>query len=131
MLVSTSFLPDAPMAASDRAFYEQLGQRIAEHRKARGITQVELAKTLGIAQQTLAHYEGGTVRIAIAMLAAVAQALDVSLEDLLGNTSGKSAGKRGPVPKLQRQLEQVSQLPKTKQRLITEVLDSMLAQANR
>jgi hypothetical protein len=36
MLVSTSFLPDAPMAASDRAFYEQLGQRIAEHRKARG-----------------------------------------------------------------------------------------------
>ena len=131
MLASTSFLPDTAMAVTDRAFYEQLGQRIADHRKARGITQVELAKTLGIAQQTLAHYEGGTVRIAIAMLSAVAEALDVNIEDLLGNPSAKTTGKRGPVPKLQRQLEQVSQLPKAKQRLITEVLDSMLAQANR
>ena len=130
MLASTSFLPDTAMAAADRAFYEQLGQRIAEHRKARGITQVELAKTLGIAQQTLAHYEGGTVRIAVATLTIVAKALDVTIEDLLGSPSAKAAGKRGPAPKLQRQLEQVSQLPKAKQRLITEVLDSMLAQAS-
>ncbi|WP_199179055.1 helix-turn-helix domain-containing protein [Dyella sp. AD56] len=119
------------MAPADRAFYEQLGQRIAEHRKARGITQVELAKTLGIAQQTLAHYEGGTVRIAVATLTVVAKALDVAMEDLLGSASAKTAGKRGPAPKLQRQLELVSQLPKAKQRLITEVLDSMLAQAGR
>lgn len=131
MLASTSFLPDTLMAAADRAFYEQLGQRIAEHRKARGITQVELAKTLGIAQQTLAHYEGGTVRIAVATLTIVAKALDVAMEDLLGSASAKAAGKRGPAPKLQRQLELVSQLPKAKQRLITEVLDSMLAQAGR
>ncbi|PMQ03345.1 Antitoxin PezA [Dyella sp. AD56] len=131
MLASTSFLPDTLMAPADRAFYEQLGQRIAEHRKARGITQVELAKTLGIAQQTLAHYEGGTVRIAVATLTVVAKALDVAMEDLLGSASAKTAGKRGPAPKLQRQLELVSQLPKAKQRLITEVLDSMLAQAGR
>ncbi|MFC3654127.1 helix-turn-helix domain-containing protein [Dyella humi] len=131
MLASTSYLPDTPMAVSDRAFYEQLGQRIAEHRKARGITQVELAKTLGIAQQTLAHYEGGTVRIAIAMLAAVTQALDVSLEDLLGNFSTKSAGKRGPTSRLQQQLDQVSQLPKAKQKFVSEMLDTVLKQASR
>lgn len=38
--------------------------------------------------------------------------------------------KRGPAPKLQQQLEQLSQLPKAKQRLVCEVLDSLLA-ANR
>jgi len=35
------------------------------------------------------------------------------------------------VPKLQRQLERVAQLPRTKQRLVSEVLDSLLAQAGR
>ncbi|MGH8049594.1 MAG: hypothetical protein ACREPB_02930 [Arenimonas sp.] len=39
--------------------------------------------------------------------------------------------KRGPAPKLQQQLEQLSRLPKAWQRLISEVLDSMLAQADR
>ena len=131
MLVSTLFHPDTPMAATDRAFYEQLGQRIAEHRKARGITQVELAKTLGIAQQTLAHYEGGTVRIAIAMLTAVAKALDVAIEDLLGNPSTKSTGKRGPASRLQQQLDQVSQLPKAQQKFVSQMLDTVLQQAAR
>lgn len=130
MLATTPLPPDFPMAVSDRAFYEQLGQRIAERRKARSITQVELAKTLGIAQQTMAHYEGGTVRIAIATLALVAKALDVAIEDLIGSASAKAAGKRGPAPKIRQQLEQIEALPKAKQRAIAQVLDSMLAQGN-
>ena len=40
-----------------------------------GITQVELAQTLGVAQQTLAHYEGGVSRIAVALLPRVARRL--------------------------------------------------------
>lgn len=39
--------------------------------------------------------------------------------------------KRGPAPKLQQQLERVSALPKARQRVIAEVLDSMLAQSSR
>jgi transcriptional regulator with XRE-family HTH domain len=131
MLATSFLLSDTTMAANDRAFYEQLGQRIAERRKARGITQVELAKILGIAQQTLAHYEGGTVRIAIATLTIVAKALDATIEDLIGIPSAKAIGKRGPAPKLQLQLEQVSRLPKAKQLAIAQVLDSMLAGAAR
>lgn len=130
MLASTSFLPDTLMAAADRAFYEQLGQRIAEHRKARGITQVELAKTLGIAQQTLAHYEGGTVRIAVATLTVVAKALEVTIEDLLGSPSARTAGKRGPASRLQQQLDQISQLPRAKQKFVSEMLDTVLQQAS-
>ena len=131
MLSTPSLHTDSLMTTSDRALYEHLGQRIAERRKARGITQVQLAEQLGVAQQTMAHYEGGTVRIAIATLANVASALDTTMEDLIGSTSTKTNNKRGPAPKIQQQLERVAALPKARQRLISEVLDSMLAQAGR
>jgi len=39
--------------------------------------------------------------------------------------------KRGPAPKVQQQLEQLARLPKAKQRVVSEVLDSLLSQANR
>ena len=127
MLAAPSLPLDIAMAVSDRVFYEKLGQRLAERRKARGITQVQLAERLGVAQQTLAHYEGGTVRIAIATLADAAQALDTNVEALIGSASAKTGGKRGPAPKIQQQLELIEALPKAKQRAIAQVLDSMLA----
>lgn len=131
MLSTPSLHTDSLMTTSDRALYEHLGQRIAERRKARGITQVQLAEQLGVAQQTMAHYEGGTVRIAIVTLANVATALDTTMEDLIGSKSTKATSKRGPAPKIQQQLEQIEALPKAKQRAIAQVLDSMLAQASR
>ncbi len=116
-----------PMAAKEKSFYAALGGRIAERRKALGITQVELAATLGIAQQTMAHYEGGVSRIAVETLTQLVDALGVSVEDLIGTQARRNASKRGPAPKLLQQLEQLSRLPKAKQRAIAQVLDSMLA----
>lgn len=120
-----------PMAAKERSFYADLGQRIAERRKALDITQVELAATLGIAQQTMAHYEGGVSRIAVETLSQLAVALDTTVEDLIGTPIRRGTGKRGPAPKLQQQLERLHALPKAKQRMVSEVLDSLLAQAGR
>ena len=127
-MLSASFQHTMPMAAKEKAFYERLGRRIAERRKALDITQVELAQDLGIAQQTMAHYEGGVSRIAVALLPPLAKALDTTVEELLGEDSRRT-GKRGPTPKLQQQLEQVGRLPKAKQMAIAQVLDSMLANA--
>lgn len=129
-MLDATFQHTLPMAAKEKVFYVQLGRRIAERRKAADITQVQLAEILGIAQQTMAHYEGGVSRIAVALLPPLANALGTTVEDLLGEAA-KRGGKRGPVPKLQQTLEQVSQLPKSRQRVIHEVLDSMLAQASR
>jgi transcriptional regulator with XRE-family HTH domain len=117
---------------TDKTYYRELGRRIAERRKALGITQVELAKVLGIAQQTMAHYEGGTLRVAVALLPPLARTLDLTLEELVGYEvkSAKTANKRGPAPKIQQQLERIDALPKAKQRAIAQVLDSMLAQGS-
>jgi transcriptional regulator with XRE-family HTH domain len=134
MLTSVSPTLCRAMAVStDKTYYRELGRRIAERRKLREITQVELAKALGIAQQTMAHYEGGTLRVAVALLPTLARMLDLTLEELVGydDPSAKARNKRGPAPKIQQQLERVSALPKARQRIIAEVLDSMLAQSSR
>ena len=63
-------------------------------------------------------------------LSPIAQTLHTTVEDLIGEAQARKArSKRGPAPKIQQQLERVSTLPKARQRLISEVLDSMLPQA--
>ncbi len=44
-------------------------------------------------------------------------------------TTKAAVNKRGPTPRIQQQLEAVNALPRSKQRLVSQVLDSMLAQA--
>ena len=118
--------PCAP-AMKDPDFYRQLGRQIAARRKALGLTQTDLAQELGVAQQTMAHYEGGTARIAAATLPTVARVLKVSIEELIGMQAKRSAGKRGPQPKIAQQLERIQALPAAEQRAIVKVLDSVLA----
>lgn len=128
MLVAHPQNSDSTMAVPDKAFYQRLGRRIAERRKAQGITQVELAKTLGIAQQTMAHYEAGNLRTPAALLPTAARALGCSIAELVGEQ--QRPGKRGPAPKLQQQLERITQLPKSKQKFVMDMLDTVLKQAS-
>lgn len=129
MLTASLITLDGPVTASDRGFYRALGQRVAAARKASGITQVQLAETLGIAQQTLAHYELGRLRVAVALLPPLAKALGVTVEELMGEET--PAARRGPAPKLQQQIERIQQLPRAKQRFVIEMLDTVLAQQGR
>lgn len=114
-------------AMKDPDFYRQLGRQIAARRKALGLTQTDLAQELGVAQQTMAHYEGGTARIAAAMLPTVARVLKATIEELIGMPAARSAGKRGPQPKIAQQLQRIQALPAAEQRAIVKVLDSVLA----
>lgn len=119
----------ATMNSQDESFFKELGARIARGRKDQGMTQVQLAERLGIAQQTLAHYEVGRARIAASLLPAIADILDLSLDELLvGQPQARSPGKRGPASRLQQQLDAISQLPRAEQRAVSTVLDAVLAQ---
>jgi len=118
------------MTPEDKLFYRELGQRIARFRKAQNLTQTQLAEALGIAQQTLAHYEGGSLRVSVALLKAVAQTLKVSVEDLLDEPVPAAKRKRGPSSRLQQQIEQVEQLPRSKQKFVMEVLDTVIQRAS-
>ncbi len=90
-------------------------------------TQVQLAEILGIAQQALAHYEGVRLRIAVSMLSALADALSVSIEELI-HENPETKKKRGPASVLQRQMEQIGRMPRAKQKFITEMLEALIKQ---
>jgi transcriptional regulator with XRE-family HTH domain len=118
------------MTPEDKTFYIELGQRVAQARKHRNLTQQQLSESLGISQQALAHYEGGILRISVAMLLAIADELQVHSDELLyGAASNKVKSKRGPDSKLQLQIEKIRQLPRTKQQFVMDMLDTVIQQS--
>ena len=122
------------MNTRDEQFFKELGARIAQARKEHGLTQHDLAEQLGVAQQTLAHYEVGRARMPASVLPTVARLLTLSLDELMGQPVARRAArsaKRGPVSRLQQQIEAVAQLPKTKQQFVSQMLDTVLAQVSR
>jgi len=118
---------EAKMTPSDKSFYNALGRRISYYRKEQGLTQVQRAESLGIAQQTMAHYEGGTLRVAVALLKPLCQALNIPVEELLDESTSASK-KRVPTSKLQLQIEQINTMPRSKQKFISEMLDALITQ---
>ncbi len=102
-----------------------LGARLAELRKAAGLSQAQLAKTLGMPQRTLSYYEREADDLPAKMLTDLSRALGVSVTDILQSDDG-TARKRGPKSKIERQLEVVRQLPRGEQQFVSKVLDSIL-----
>lgn len=108
-------------------FFINLGQRIASLRKQQGYTQAQLAEMLNVKQYVIASYETGRRRASAALLPNIAQSLGVSVEELIG-VNGESR-KPGPTPKLQQQIYKLQHLPKSKQKFVSEFLDTVLKQA--
>lgn len=129
MLTRNNTLTPLAVNPKDESFFKELGARIAQTRKDRDITQVQLAASLGVAQQTLAHYEGGRLRLPASLLPTLAQELQMPLDFLLGQPAAKAPGKRGPAPKLQQQMERIHALPKAQQKFVIQVIESVLTQA--
>jgi len=119
-----------PMTQDEKLFFKQLGARIAALRKDQSLTQVQLAEALGLTQQMVASYEVGRRRVPVSLLAQIAETLAVSLDELIGKKDLQPA-KRGPAPKLQQQIERIQKLPKSRQRFVMEMLDTVLQQTDR
>ncbi|AIA72215.1 putative phage regulatory protein [Pectobacterium atrosepticum SCRI1043] len=119
----------APISNEEQVFITELGKRITALRKEAGMTQTQVAQALNVSQQAVQAWEAGRRRIQISILPAVARVLSVSLEDLLGEEAEKAARKRGPTPKWQQLIEEIDSLPKAKQKMISEMLSALIAQA--
>ncbi len=61
-----------------------LSTRIREIRTAKRISQVELAKALGVTKQSVSNWENDNIQPSVDMLARIADALSVSADYLLG-----------------------------------------------
>jgi len=118
------------MTPDEQQFFKELGTRIAQLRKEAGLSQQAVADTLEIAQQTYANYEVARARPSVAMLPTLAQLFGVSVDELLG-LHKNGAGKRGPTPLLQKQIERLNRLPKAQQKVVMQMLDGVLSQTPR
>ena len=115
------------MTDEEQTFFQQIGQKIAKHRKTRGLTQVQLAEMLGCSQQRVVSLEKGRRRVPVTDLPTLSKSLGISIEDLIGVEA--EPAKRGPTPKIQQQLEQVAKLPRSQQKFVSQMIETVLQQA--
>jgi len=101
------------LSQDEKIYFKTLGARIAQRRE-----------ELDLTQQTYAAYEVGRHRLPVSLLPVLSEVLSIEVEVLLG-MAAKNA-KRGPAPKYQQQIEQISRLPKPQQRMLTDVIDGLL-----
>ena len=118
------------MTHDEQQFFKELGTRIAHLRKDAGLSQQAVADALEIPQQTYANYEVARARPSVAMLPTLGELFGVSVDELLG-LHKNGAGKRGPTPLLQKQIERLNRLPKAQQKVVMHMLDGVLSQTPR
>lgn len=66
--------------------YYAIGQRIRKFRKAKRLSQEELAELVGISTTHMSHIETGNTKLSLNVLVDIAAALNVLADDLLSET---------------------------------------------
>lgn len=62
----------------------EYGKYARQCRKSRGVSRTELAKRSGVSASTIYNFETDTKDLTLSKAVAIADALDVSLDDLVG-----------------------------------------------
>ena len=112
--------------AESRAYFRALGAHISVLRKEHGMTQAELARALGVSQQTVFAYELGDRRVSVLIVAKLAKVFDTPVEDLMGMRKAQVAAKHRLSPAGMRHAERFQQLKKTDQRFVKKIIDVLM-----
>ncbi len=105
--------------------FKEIGKKIQMAREERGLTQVDLAHTLGITQAALSNYELGKRRLYFHQIEQIASVLGKRLDFFIQEANGQSPA---PVPEggegaLNIVFEKISRLGPHEIRLLEEFLD--------
>tara|TARA_R100000027_G_scaffold17378_1_gene12561 strand:+ start:6845 stop:7258 length:414 start_codon:yes stop_codon:yes gene_type:complete len=119
-----------PMASGRTTTKEApfFGQRLSHFRKQRGMTQQELADALEISRSLVHHYERSCPNPTSDFVLKVSKVLDVSLDELFDLKPEKI--KSGPPPRVKKLTQRLVGLPKAKQGVVLEMLESYLDKAS-
>lgn len=104
------------------------GKKLAELRKGRHMTQQELGDALGMTRHLIAYYEKATNPTA-EVICTFAEFFGVSVDELLYDRANGSHP--GPAGRLEQQFEELRQLPKSKQKTVSDMLEGMLVAERR
>jgi transcriptional regulator with XRE-family HTH domain len=105
------------------------GPRLTAIRKARGLTQIQLAEAAGTTQRSVSYYENDAGIPPASAVIALAKALEVSADELLGLRSPRvkhvddDAGTR----RLWKRFQMMTALPEKDQRAVIRLINSLVA----
>jgi transcriptional regulator with XRE-family HTH domain len=68
---------------ASRVLLQRIGRNVAKRRRQRGLSQLELAMTMGVDKMTISRIERGLSNFAMGTLESLAKILRVSMHDLL------------------------------------------------
>ena len=119
------YTADMPAGRPSKKTRPLLGENIAKARKEKGLTQLELAQLLGMTQQGVAYLEREATSLKVDQLTSIADALDTSIDFLLGRPS-KTKRVGGPTGRGKRLFEAASKLPRLQQEKVYDVLESFV-----
>ena len=106
---------------------ESFDQRLARLRKLRGFTQRALASASGVSQRMIAYYETHSATPPGDTSAALAHALNVPLDELLGlKASATEAPASTASLHLWRQLREVETLPEADRKAVLRFVDALV-----
>ena len=103
---------------------ETIGQRLGRIRKSKGLTQVEIAKRIGITQVLYSNYERGRLRLSAEMVAQIARVLKTSADEILGLEKGAEEEKidRGFL----RRMKKIEALSRGQRKILFSNIDMFL-----
>ena len=84
-----------------------LNLRIRTLRRARGMSQVQLAELLGVTKQSVSNWENDNIQPSIEMLQKLAQVFSVSTDYLLGMEASATLDVSGLAPEVVTHLRQL------------------------
>jgi transcriptional regulator with XRE-family HTH domain len=100
-------------------------------RQQRGLTQVQLAQAASTTQRAISYYETVAEYPTVAALVALAKALRVSTDELVGlKPPHRSSAQPQPPPeerRLMKKLRQVAEMPERDQRAVLRLINSVAA----
>ena len=103
------------------------GQRLVQIRKSKGLTQVELGERIGVSQRIIHHYENKAEYPPTQKLIELAQALDMSIDELLGfKDNGNDEAYQDIKPRLAKKLRQASGLPSHDLKALSTFIDALI-----
>ena len=106
-----------------------IAMRIAELRKAKGLTQTQLGEQLGLSQKQLTDYETGRIHLNDEMIVRFALSLNTSSDELLGLKNMRTKPQK-PNLRFTRRIRELELLPEPKKKRILQVLDDLIRANN-
>lgn len=100
-------------------------RKLTELRHAHNLTQPELAEALGCTREMIAYYESRSPNPTLDVIRMFADFYQISTDELIYEIEQEQK-KAGQKSKLERQFEVLQTLPKSKQKLISDMLEGAL-----